>query len=70
MPKQPRSFVELSVELAGKTYSASYSVSSSVVTVNSVYGSNSTQVGGSTAEIIARLLFREILEGAKSHGGL
>lgn len=70
MRKHPRSFVELSVEFEGKTYSARYSVSSSVVTVNSVYGSNSTQVGGSTAEIIARMLFREILQGAKSRGEL
>lgn len=65
MQKQPQN-LEINIELEGNTYSAMYSISSKMVTVNSEYGSLSTQIGGSTARIIARTLFREILEGAKS----
>lgn len=69
MKRQPQSF-EIAVEFQGKTYSASYSVSSKVVTIHSVFGSTSTQVGGSTAVAVARMLFFEILNGAKARGQL
>ncbi len=65
MRKQPQSF-EFNLEFEGKIYSATYSVSSKVVKIDSMFGTISTQIGGSTAKIIARTLFREILEGAKS----
>ena len=60
----------MSLDFEGKTYEATYSVTSGVVTVQSVHGSSSTQIGGSRAEIVARQLLREILEGAKSRGEL
>jgi hypothetical protein len=60
----------MSVEFDGKTYSAHYSVQAKVVTVESAYGSQSTQVGGATAEAVARMLFRELLAGARSRGEL
>ena len=69
MRKQPRSH-EINLEFEGKNYSATYSVSSKVVEVDSMYGTTSTQIGGSTTEIIARTLFREILQDAKSRGEL
>jgi hypothetical protein len=62
---------ELSMEFDGKTFLANYSVSSGVVTVTSIqYGQTSTLAGGSRAETIARVLFREMLEGTKSRGRL
>ena len=70
MPKrQPQRF-EVSLEFEGKTHTASYFVQSKVVTVESAYGSNATQVRGSPAHSFARILFREILQGAKSRGEL
>ncbi len=69
MKKQPQSF-EVDTVFEDKKYTASYTVSSKVVTVQSFYGSASTQVGGSGAPMVARILFREILQGAKSRGEL
>ncbi|MGE8451061.1 MAG: hypothetical protein ACN6OP_10675 [Pseudomonadales bacterium] len=60
----------VTVEEDGVSYEATYTVSSKVVTVNSFYGSSSTQVGGSPAHSVARMLFREILRGAKARGEL
>jgi hypothetical protein len=68
MKKQPPISHSLSVEIDGKTYPGDYSVSSGVVTVQSMYGCGSTQIGGSTASSIARVLLREIVEGAKARG--
>jgi len=67
--KQPQNY-EINLEFEGKNYSATYSVSSNVVEVDSMYGTKRTQIGGSTAKIIARTLFREILRDAKSRGKL
>jgi len=69
MKRQPQSF-NVTVEFEGKSYSASYSVSSKVVTLESDYGTTSTQVGGSTAQGVARMLFVEVLNGAKARGRL
>lgn len=69
MKRQPQSF-DVTVEFEGKTYSASYSVSSKIVTLESDYGTTSTQVGGSTAQAVARMLFVEMLNGAKARGRL
>lgn len=60
----------VSVEVDGTTHEATYSVASKVVTVQSLYGSNSTQIGGLSAKAVARLLLREIIAGAKSRGEL
>ena len=68
MRKEPREYQQVTIDFDGKSYSATYFVSSKVVTVNTLYGKSSTQVGGSPAESIARRLFREILEGARSRG--
>lgn len=71
MPKRrPPQRFDLRVEFEGQTYTASYFVQSKVVTVESAYGNNSTQVGGSPAQSMARILFGEILRGAKALGEL
>jgi len=64
--KQPQQF-KLSLEFEGKRYEASYFIQSGAVTVTSAYGSISTHVGV-RAESTARMLLREILDGAKGRG--
>ncbi len=66
--KQPHMY-SFSVQFEGKKYEASYSIQSGVVTVTSDYGSQSTHAGGK-ADLTARMLLREILEGAKARGKL
>ena len=66
MPKQPRRN-SIRVKFEGKEYSATYSVTAGAVTVKSEYGPRATQIGGN-AESTARMLLREILEGAKARG--
>ncbi len=60
----------VSVNVDGTVRDATYTVGSKVVTVESAYGSASTQIGGLSAEAVARLLLREILAGAKARGEL
>jgi hypothetical protein len=60
----------ISLEFEGKTYSATYTLESGVVTVSSLYGSEATLQGGSGAQSIARVLFRSILKGAKERSEL
>lgn len=69
MTTQPTAF-SVSVEVDGTVHEATYSVSSKVVTVQSPYGSTSTQIGGLSAEAVARILLREIVAGAKARGEL
>jgi hypothetical protein len=70
MPKkQPQEF-KVDVEFEGKVYSGVYVVSSGTITVEAEYGSLTTQAGGPNVKFMARQLFREILEGAKSRGEL
>jgi len=59
---------KIETKFQGKTYSANYSVISSMVKVASIHGSRSIPVGRSKPEITARWLHREILEEAKSRG--
>ena len=70
MPKkQPQEF-KVDVEFEGKVYSGVYVVSAGTITVEAEYGSLTTQAGGPNVKFMARQLFREILEGAKSRGEL
>jgi hypothetical protein len=52
---------EVEVEQHGMTYSASYAVSSGVVTVYGDDSSESTQLGGLTEEQVARLLLLSLI---------
>jgi hypothetical protein len=69
MQKQPER-TEISVEIDGKRYSGSYSVSSGAVTVDSVHGGRKSTHVGASAEATARMLLREILQAAKDRGEL
>ena len=59
--KPPRFRYEITIEHNGKPYTGSYTVQSGIVTVDSMYGRKSTQVGGSDAERIARLMLGELV---------
>jgi len=55
----------ITIERGGKTHQGSFYVKGGMVHVFSLLGSKTTQVGGSTAEGIARTLLREIVEQAQ-----
>ena len=69
MEKQQPSY-DISVQFKGETYSAWYSVQSNTITVDSSYGSKSTQLGELDTHILAPILFREILISANRRGEL
>jgi hypothetical protein len=60
----------VSVEVDGSVFDGMYTVQSKVVTVDSSYGSGSTQLGGSPEHVVARILLREIVDGEKARGEL
>ena len=65
--KVPMSGDEVSIEIEGRTYTGRYVVSGQgsgrTVTVSTpLYGSKTTQVGGSPPETIARMLLRELIQ--------
>src|SRR5262245_33386819 len=64
IPKEQPQEYPVTVEIEGKRYTGFYTVSSSVVTVESDWGERSTRAGA-RAEQTARLLVLEILQRAK-----
>jgi hypothetical protein len=52
----------ISIDRGGKTHHGSYYVSGGMVHVFSLLGSKTTQVGGSPAESMARILLGEIVD--------
>ncbi len=63
-PIQPKSIV--SVEFQGKKYSATYYVTGRMVILESAYGREGMQRGGSKPEDVARMLLVQLLRAAKS----
>jgi hypothetical protein len=59
----------VSVDFEGETYSGTYTLNSGLVTVYSAYGWLATQAGAA-GPVTARILLREIVEGAKKRGKL
>ena len=51
----------ITIEMDGKQHHGFYRVESGVVTVTTLEGKNATQIGGSTVEIVARMLLRELV---------
>jgi hypothetical protein len=58
---QPEPWIEITVTRDGKTYRGVYRVERGIVTVTTLNGRKSTQVGGSTAKSIARILLGELV---------
>lgn len=54
----------VSVELNGKTYNGTYTVARGMITVTSVWGTKTTQVGNMPVEMLAKMLLSEIVHQA------
>lgn len=52
------------IEYRGRTYAGRYSIKARMITVDSEYGSKTTQVGNTPVEAIAKQLLREIIREA------
>lgn len=71
MPKKRKNApqrYDVRIEFEGKEYAGSYVIESGMVKVSSPYGSKATQIGGTPADIISRMIFRNILTDAKRKG--
>jgi hypothetical protein len=65
---QPRPRV--TVEFEGKRYSATYYTNGRLVVVETAYGNDGRQRGGSKPEDVAGMLLVQLLRAAKSRGAL
>jgi hypothetical protein len=65
---QPRPRV--TVEFEGKRYSATYYTNGRLVVVETAYGNDGRQRGGSKPEDVAGMLLVQLLRAAKSRGTL
>ena len=59
---RPEKASVIAIEKDGKTYRGSYRVSRGILTVTSLYGEKSTQVGGLAPEVLARILLLELVD--------
>jgi hypothetical protein len=71
MPRKRKddSFVDshrVTIEFEGREVSGTYSVSRGMITVSTLYGRKSTQVGGSTSASLARIMLRELAREGKA----
>lgn len=67
MKKAPAIF-EVSIEAYGTSHQGTYAIDTQVITVRSVFGSSSTQLGRLPSETAARMLLREIVTQARERG--
>ena len=58
------------IQFKGRIFTGSYTVSSGMVHVISLYGRKSTRIGGMTPQLLARTLFKEIIQEADAVGTL
>jgi hypothetical protein len=58
--------VEFSVEYEGKTYSVSYYCQGGMITVQTVGGQKSTQLGGMRLNVLAKMLLGELIRVGKA----
>ncbi|MDH1180090.1 hypothetical protein N5C72_18545 [Achromobacter mucicolens] len=66
--KQTLMAFEVSVDVLGTPHVGTYSVDRGLITVRSLYGSDSTQLGKLPEETAARILLRELVDKAKARG--
>ena len=57
---KPHDWKNIEIQIDGRTVRGTYYVEKGIVTVTTLYGRKSTQVGGSSPESIARLLLRSL----------
>ena len=58
---------KVTIEKDGKTYAGYYSVEAKTVTVRTLDGTKTTQIGGSTPVNVARMLLRELADRENGH---
>jgi hypothetical protein len=58
--------VAFSMEYEGRTYSASYYLQGRMITVKTVGGQKSTQLGGMRRKVLAEMLLRELVRVGKA----
>ncbi len=63
MANEPK---EVSIEHKGRKITGTVTVSNRMVTVSTPLGSKTTQLGGSPAELLARLMLRELADEGKA----
>ena len=56
----------VTIEMNGVTYDGWFKTSGGVLTVHTLYGSKSTQIGGMTPEVLAQMLLRELVKEEKA----
>ena len=56
------------VEVGGKSYTGHYMVEKGMLTVSTLTGRKTTQLGGSTPASLARILLRELVEEERKRG--
>ena len=64
---------KVSMDYNGKTYQAKYYIESKCVTIEAisddgVFIEHTTQIGGGTAETVARMLLRELIDSGRITG--
>ena len=57
--------IPISIEFNGKKHTGSYYVEKGMVTIESEWGTKSTQVHASPAELLAQIMLREMVEAAE-----
>ena len=70
MARIPEARETIEIEFKGRRFSASYTISSGMVHVSSLYGRKSVQLGNTPTASIARSLFVEIIGEAEAVGDL
>lgn len=53
---------EIEIDYNGKKVKGSYCTNKGIVTVNTLFGSKSTQIGHSTSELLAKIILRELAQ--------
>ena len=60
----------LELQFKGRVFAGSYTLSSGMVHVISLYGRKSAQIGDASTDHLARALFKEIIHEADAAGSL
>jgi hypothetical protein len=66
MKKTPPTPLPVSVEINGKAYSGTYTTERDIITVSTAMGHKAAQIGGMTAETLARFMLRELVNEGKA----
>jgi hypothetical protein len=63
---KPHDWNDIEIQIDGRTVKARYYVEGGVVTVTTAHGQESTQLGGSQANVVARGVLRDLAKKGKA----